>query len=122
MKFLITKTCIGVLDTDRERKRIASAFVDQPEVQKKLTELMDAVEALDWKLAEELLESKWWQGSDPEQECPRVKFIGMIKMKDPVSGEPATGFDIWTTYDQLIWVLSDPEHSKRYKVEEIKNG
>ena len=122
MKLLITKTSVGVLDTDRERKRIASAFADQPEVQKKLTELIDAVEAFDWKLAEKLLASKWWQGRDPKQECHRAEFIGMINMKDPVSGEPATGFDIWTSYDQLVWVLSDPEYSKRYKVEEIKNG
>lgn len=123
MKLLVTKTCVGVLDTDRERKRIASAFADQPEVQKKLTELMDAVEALDWKLAEKLLASKWWQGRDSKQECHRAEFLGMLNLQNPERpGWMADGFDTWSGYDQLVFALSDSEHSKRYKVEEMKNG
>lgn len=123
MKLLVTKTCVGILDTDRERKRIASAFSDQPEVQKKLTELMDAVEALDWKKARELLESKWWQERDPEGEFPRVEFLGMLNLKDLENPKyPAMGFDTFAGYDELVLVMTDAIQKKRYTVNRIENG
>lgn len=120
MKLLVTKTCVGVLDTDRERKRIAEAFKDDTETQKKLTELMDAIEALDWKKARNLLESKWWQGRDKEQECPRAEFLGMLNLKDPENpNHPARGFDTWAGYDELVFVMTEPINSKSYKVENV---
>ena len=123
MKLLVTKTCVGVLDTDRERKRIAEAFKDDPEAMGKLTELMDAIEALDWKLAKKLLASKWWQGRDPEQECHRAEFLGMLNLKDPEDPKlPAMGFDTFASFDELVFVMTEPIHAKRYKVEEIENG
>jgi len=120
VKLHVVKTSEGIIDTEKERSRIEKAFEDDPEIKGKLNELMDAVEAMDWKLAKELLANKWWNGRDKQQECHRREFIGMIKIKDPVSGEPAFGFDIWSNYDELIWAMTDPEDSKHYKIEVVK--
>lgn len=49
MKFLVTKTCQGVMDTENERHRINEAFKNEPEIRKRLLLLMDAIEARQWK-------------------------------------------------------------------------
>ena len=111
MRLLITKTFAGVVDTAKERARIREAFRGDPVTRKKLTELMDAVEALDWKRAERLLLSKWWQGRDRRQGCPRVEFIGLLDAQATENGPrvPAWGFDVMSSYINLVaWMNSGP--------------
>lgn len=118
MNFRLTKIFEGVFSTEVERRRIREAFKDQPEVAKKLNELMDAIEAMDWKLAVKLLESKWWKGRDKKRECPRVEFIGCPDPRDPSDPKRlANGFDVWSSYMDLVWALVMRPES--YKLERL---
>ena len=120
MKLHITKKCEGIIDTNRERKRIEAAFKDDPATRKQLTKVMDAIEALDWNLAAKLLSSKWWQGRDKRQECPRLEFVGMVHIKKMDGSEPAEGFDIWSTYDSLVLSMINSETSIKYEVKKVE--
>ena len=107
MKMLITKVCQGIIDTDQERRRISKAFRNDPETRQHLTLLMDAIEAGDWKKAQKTLDSKWWEGRDKKQECPRQEFIGLLNVANPKKpGHPASGFDHWSNYAHLVYVMS----------------
>ena len=102
MKLILTKVCQGVIDTEHERQRIKEAFKGESEIRRRLTLLMDAIEAQDWKKAREMLGNKWWNGRDRKRECPRVEFIGMLNMMNPKRrGHPANGFDVWASYGDL---------------------
>ncbi len=116
MKLLVTKTCQGVVDTDKERKRIKKAFRNDPETRQQLTLLMDAIEAGEWEKADKMLEGQWWNGRDKRQECPRLEFVGMLDMANPEQpGHPAHGWDHWAGYIDLVYVMSrkrDPGETK----------
>lgn len=110
MKLLIKKVCQGVLNTGAERVRIARAFKNSPETQKRLLKLMDAIEAQDWKKAGLLLADKWWRGRDKKSECPRQEFLGMLNLADPKRPKsPAVGFDHWARYGNLIYVMASKQ-------------
>jgi len=112
MKLKITKVCEAILDTDIERQRIYKAFRDNPETQKKLTELIDAVEEMNWKKAQRLLSSKWWNGEDEESECSRLEFIGELKFKSlDLSNSPARGFNYFSDYTDLVSVMNQKEEN-----------
>lgn len=120
MKIHIKKISEGIIDTDRERRRIKNSFKDDAVAQRKLTELIDAVELMDWSLARKLLESKWWQGDDKELGCPRVEFLGNLGTMDIYNPDiPASGFDFWASYGDLIIAMTEPETSKRYSAKLI---
>lgn len=107
MRLVITKTCRGVIDTQYERERIKKAFRRDPETRKRLTALMDAIEALDWPKAMKLLKDKWWRGRDERMECPRVEFVGLLHVQNPVKhGHPAFGFDQWASYLDLVCIMA----------------
>ena len=121
MRLLITKTFQGVLDTERERQRIKKAFRRDPETRRHLTLFMDAIEDGDWKKANRMLSSKWWQGRNKKMECPRLEFVGMLDLQNPkMPGHPADGFDHWSGYQDLAYVMT---HQKKvggkYMVEKI---
>jgi len=104
MKLKITKICEAVLDTGIERQRISKAFRDDPETQKKLTELIDAVEEMNWKKAQRLLSGKWWNG--------RLEFIGELKLKSlDFSNSPARGFNYFSDYTDLVSMMNQKEES-----------
>lgn len=120
MRFLITRTCQGVMDTKYERLRIQKAFRGDRENRRRLMLLMDAIEAGKWEKANQMLESKWWRGRDKKLECPRTEFIGMLLLQNPTKGRlPAYGFDCWMGYSALIEVMSSkkPSGGIDYKVE-----
>ncbi len=118
MKFLLTKTCQGVFDTATERKRIKEAFKKDPETREKLNELMDAIEAMDWKKAGRLLEGKWWNGRDKRLECHRGEFIGGLKLMDPKDQRNfAYGFDFSSQYSDLVLMMLT--RGDQYKVERV---
>jgi hypothetical protein len=103
MRLMITKTCYGMVDTAIERKRISKAFRRDPETRKRLTKLMDAIEAGEWRKAERMLTGRWWSGRDKKMECPRIEFVGMLDLQNPaVPGHPAAGFDSWANYADLV--------------------
>jgi hypothetical protein len=105
MKFLLSKTCQGVFDTSRERQRINKAFKRDPEIKKHLLELMDAVEAGQWKKAAEMLDGEWWSGRDKKRECPRLEFCGMLHLMVPSQSKLTNGFDHWADYPDLILAM-----------------
>lgn len=107
MKLLLTQTCQGVIDTDRERQRINKAFRNNPEIRLRLTLLLEAIEDGEWDKASEMLEDEWWQGSDEARECPRAEFIGMLHMTHPRCKEyPAIGFDLNVSYGDLVHLMT----------------
>lgn len=107
MKLLLTKIAQGVIDTDRERRRIEKAFKKDPETRKRLNLLMDAIEAGHWKKADKMLSSRWWQGRDSKMECPRLEFVGMLDLQNPeMLGHPADGFNCWASYRDLVWQMT----------------
>jgi hypothetical protein len=121
MRFLITKTCQGIMDTESERQRIKKAFRNDPETRRRLTLLMDAIEAMDWEKANRMLSSKWWQGRDKKYECFRLEFVGMFELQNPkMPGHPAGGFEIRSGYRDLAYVMT---HQKKvgikYMVEKV---
>jgi hypothetical protein len=118
MKFTLKKTCIGILDTAIERKRIAKAFKRDPEVRKQLTEFMDAIEAMDWKKAVKLLSSEWWKGRDEKEECPRTEFIGLLSF-----GKFLHGFDPTASYADLAFTMLEkrlPDSYPQYTLKKVK--
>lgn len=118
----ITKTCQGVLDTRNERIRIRYAFKRDPEVRRRLLALMDAIEAGQWKRADRMLRGKWWKGYDKKAECPRGEFVGMLNLANPDNPRfPASGFDGWAGYADLVWVMSQKREpgSSQFKVEKV---
>ena len=120
MMFHIQKSYDGVFDTDLERQRIEAAFSKNPFVKKRLNELMDLIEAQDWRSAEKLLDSRWWNGHDEHKECPRVEFIGSMDIRDPKNHERlADGFDhCHTSYEDLVYMMIHrPNNYKLTKVE-----
>jgi len=114
MKITIEKRAQEVIDTARERARINKAFRNDPETKEKLNLLMDAVEAGKWKEAMAMLESKWWQGDDKKQECPRLEFVGMLFSSDNVPRH----FSFHSSYIDLItWFAECPENYTVVKAE-----
>lgn len=124
MQFKITKIHEGILDTNIERQRISKAFKDDPETHQQLTELLDAVEEMDWKKAYQLLSSEWWKGRDEKQECYRLEFIGFLKLKDLYRPNNfAIGFDHCGDYSDLILAMVEQEESGyRVNVEPLKES
>jgi hypothetical protein len=117
MIFKITKTCVGTIDTSIERKRILKAFKNEPETRKELTKLMDAIESQNWKLAEKLLNSKWWQGQDEKRECSRYEFIGSLNVVDVIDHSiPASGFNIGSSYADLVFVMRNSPKQIKLKM------
>ena len=107
MMLKITKTYQGLVDTDRERRRIKKAFRNDPTTRRKLTKLMDAIESQNWKLANKLLNDKWWQGRDRKLECPRAEFIGLFDAMDVKNPKSlAVGFDPFCSYSDLVHAIS----------------
>lgn len=107
MKMRLTKVCVGLIDTSVERRRIKSAFRKDPETRRRLTLLMDAIEAENWKEARRLLAAKWWEGRDKRLECPRAEFIGLVQAANPHNPRvPASGFDVMGDYSDLICCLT----------------
>lgn len=107
MKMLLTKVCLGVINTDRERLRIKKAFRNEPETRRRLTLLMDAIDAGQWKKARRMLDSKWWHGRDRKRECPRLEFVGRLDLTNPNKlGHLASGFENWVGYAHLVYVMS----------------
>lgn len=60
MKITIETKFSFTVDTSIERARIRHTFDGQPDIQQHLNELLDLVEAQEWKTAEAVLESVWW--------------------------------------------------------------
>jgi len=121
VKFLVTKTCLGVFDTKPERQRIRFAFQRNKEIRQRLLSMMDAIEAGHWGKAKRMIDGKWWQGFDEESGSRRLDFIGMLELKDPK--EPcysASGFDGWATYKNLICRMYSKASFATYKVERVK--
>jgi hypothetical protein len=116
MKLQIQKTCSGVIDTSKERKRIKEAFVDRPYTQKMLDKLMDAIEAQDWESAYKQLESKWWNGRDKEYECPRLEFVGILDFDI----KTVFGLDVHGSYADLVWAMH--HYPENYEVSKVKRG
>ena len=95
MKITIQKASTFTIDTGAERKRINRYFKGDKTMRKKLLNLMDLVEAGKWVEAYKELESKYWKGYDPEQECSRLEFIGLLEGTGDIDG--------WASYANLIW-------------------
>ena len=121
MKFIVTKTCQGIMDTEIERQRIKKAFKDEPEIRKRLTFLMDAIEAGQWKKASRMLEGKWWGDYDDKRGCPRREFIGSPELRNPQwKGQLENGFDHWHGYASLVYRMSHQvKGGVKYVVEKI---
>ena len=123
MKFLLTKTCRGVIDTQDERDRIDRCFQEKGDsaAKKRLLALMDKIEAQDWQGAAELLKDKWWRKRDSKDGICNCECIGNVY---PVSkNKPeiyAMGFDAYTTYYELVFRMlnSNPEEME-HKMEKI---
>lgn len=112
MKIKLTKTFTCVIDTDEERKRIKENFKGKN--LQKLNEFLDAIEALDLKKAEALLDTKWWNGYDKDAHCSRLEFIGFLFNSERVPN----GFYSYASYSDLVYaVLSSPQN---YKLKRIK--
>lgn len=123
MRFLVTKTCQGVMDTKDERNRIKKAFRRDPETRRHLMLLMDAIDAMDWVKANRMLSSKWWQGRDKKCECPRLEFVGMLQLQNPkMLAYPADGFELRAGYSTLVYVMNEKKKKGGvdYKVEPIE--
>jgi hypothetical protein len=123
MKLVVTKVCRAVVDTTSERQRISKAFRKDPETRKRLTLLMDAIEARDWQKAIKLLAAKWWSGRDKRQECPRCEFIGLMELRRAGNPKaPAPGFDLWANYADLVFKMAAKRKpgDVEYTVEEEK--
>ena len=115
-KIHIEKRATLCLDTSFERKRIEKAFSGDKVTKAKLNELMDAVEACEWKRAMELVSDEWWSGRDARQECPRLEFIGLLfGAKNPAP----EGFSHNASYLDLI--LSFNDNPEIYKVLEVES-
>ena len=113
MKLKITKVCEAILDTDIERQRISKAFRDNPETQQQLTILLDAIEEMNWEKAYQLLDSKWWNGRDKKLECPRLEFIGGLKLRCPDCSKSAIGFENWLNYLDLVSLMYWKEETNK---------
>ena len=98
MKITFEKRDVFVVDTAKERRRIAKAFARDAETRKRLTRLMDCIEYDMWEEAVTELESDWWQGYDERQECPRCEFVGMLDI-------PGSS---WATYMDLVYAMYAP--------------
>jgi len=109
MKITIEKTARLTFDTALERKRIDKAFKKHKDkmVKQKLHELMDLIEMSKWEEALKELQSKWWQGYDEEDECPRFEYIGLIKHDSPF-------FNNWFSYMDLVIAMY--QYPNVYKV------
>lgn len=96
MKMILQKTVELEIDTDIERKRIDVAFKNETDstTREKLHELMDLIEKQDWNGAKLFIESKWWQGYDNNDECPRLEFIGWIHHQSPFFNNNLSYIDI----------------------------
>ena len=71
---------------------------------------MDAIDANNWKLADKMLEGKWWQGYDDKIGCPRLEFVGHL-FRDPI-GIPE-GFSRNSSYADLVnWMANRPQNDK----------
>ena len=121
MKFLVKKVCNGILDTNKERKRINTAFDDEPETKKHLLKLIETVEKMEWDKAREMIESKWWMGIDKKRECSRLEFIGALRLTDPDNPKhESIWFERMFDYMDLIHMMSVKEiGGKVYFVEPI---
>jgi hypothetical protein len=110
------------MDTESERQRIKKAFRNDPETRRRLTLLMDAIEAMDWEKANRMLSDKWWQGRDEKCECSRLEFVGMADFRNPkMAGHSADGFDRWAEYGQLVYMMSHKQEKGgvKYSIEKM---
>lgn len=111
MKLTIEKTAKLTIDTAAERERIRKAFRNDKETRDHLNAFMDLVEACKWESALAELNTKWWQGRDKEQGCPRLEFIGFVRSRKL---SPSAFFDPWMTYMDLV--VNMYEYPKNYKM------
>ncbi len=125
MKFVVTKTCQGVVDTDVERRRIMTAFRHDPQIRKRLLKLLaavEAVEAQDWQGAWRQLQSPWWDRDDPREGVPRREFLGFLGAHEV--GHPdrsARGLDD-TTYATLITHMVARPRCVLYNIEPLEEA
>ena len=113
MKITIEKVCRSVVDTTRERKRIATCLGDDKVSRDKLNLFMDAIEQGKWRQARQMLGSKWWQGYDKKVHCRRLEFIGCL-FDDPRQCEDPPALSFHTGYAEFAYIMH--KYPKNFKV------
>jgi hypothetical protein len=102
MKMTIRKSNTLTIDFSYERERIKKAFrrhgKDGKKIRQQLNHLMDLIETKKWSKAAKFLETKWWKGHDPTDECPRCEFIGAVP-------EAHRFGNAWMSYADLVWAM-----------------